>query len=81
MSVTDFGTIVSFPVNLFNRLIWWWSQIVIGGFTFWQWILSFMLVGIGIAVFRLIIGSVPSIGLSSAVGRVSHRRDRDKGDN
>lgn len=80
MSVTDFGTIVNYPVILFNRLITWWGQIFIGGFSLWQWILSFMLVGIGIAVFRLLIGSVPSIGLSSAVGRSSHRRDRNEGD-
>lgn len=75
MRASDFMTIVSYPVTLFNRLIQWWGQITIGGFTMWQWILSFMLVGIGIAVFRLLIGSVPSVGIASAAGRAFRRRD------
>lgn len=73
-------TIVSYPVTLFNRLIQWWGQITIGGFTMWQWILSFMLIGIGIAVFRLLIGSIPSIGIASAVGSASRRRDNSRKD-
>lgn len=75
MRASDFMTIVSYPVTLFNRLIQWWGQITIGGFTMWQWILSFMLVGVGIAVFRLLIGSVPSVGIASAAGRSFRRRD------
>lgn len=80
MSASDFGTLIGYPVTLFNRLIQWWGQITIGGFTLWQWILSFFLVGIAISVFRILLGGVPSVGVASAdtVRRAEHRIEYEK---
>ena len=75
LRASDFMTIVGYPVTLFNRLIQWWGQIRIGDFTVWQWILSFMLVGIGIALFRLLIGSIPSVGVASELGRANREQE------
>lgn len=65
MSTSDFMTIVGYPVTLFNRLITWWGSISIAGFTLWQWILSFFLVGIAIVVLRVLLGNIPRLGIPS----------------